>query len=169
MVKEWELRKSGEFRINGRERKYAGYVLCMGLILVLTLEGGEYLSNQRSVWRKQADVIICRSKRAFFMCLPLEEQRKMLHNEWRVKSYQPIFIFWSPSDALKPRISVMFLIWLYDILRVSRELLLTQSQSVKYCWLKISSSSSSSSIPEDLDFVSRMDLATVTVYELPGY
>jgi hypothetical protein len=39
-----------------------------------------------------------------------------------------------------------------------------QLQSVKYCLLKISFSS----LPEALDFVSRMDLAIVTVYELPA-
>ena len=59
----------------------------------------------------------------------------------------------------------MFLIRFCAILSVSRDLIFIQLQSVKYCWLKISFSS----LPEALDFVSRMDLTIVTVYELPGY
>jgi hypothetical protein len=58
----------------------------------------------------------------------------------------------------------MFLIWFCDILSVSKDLILIQLQSVEYCWLKISFSS----LPGALDFVSRMDLAIVTVYELSG-
>lgn len=58
----------------------------------------------------------------------------------------------------------MFLIWFCDILNISGDLIFIQLQSVKYRWLKISFSS----FPEAVDFVSHMDLAIVTVYELPG-
>jgi hypothetical protein len=64
----------------------------------------------------------------------------------------------------KHTIFVMLLIWFCDILSVYGDLILIQLQSVKYCWLKISFSS----LPDALDFVLRMDLAIVTVYELPG-
>lgn len=138
---EVEVGKSGEFLINGRERKYASYLLCMGWIWVLTLGGGGgCTSNQLCGWRKRTGVIIYRYEEFFFCACSSGRTTKNVTHQVEGKIVSADIYFWSHSDVFKPRIFVMFRIWFCDILSVSRALLLIRLQSVKYCLLKISSS-----------------------------